>query len=340
MAATSSSSSTSTSSRRSSLPSSKPIDFSSDSPPKLILSPDQQRYCSQALKLLKEKLQIPSTIRQEFKQLQDNRMKKLEMMKTCRVALEDINLNKNRYTDVLPFDDDRVVLKSSSKGESDYINASFIKVDSSERVSEFLATQGPLPQTFEDFWEMVIQYRCPVIVMLTQLVDNYKTVKCGDYFQVENGVKEFGKICVSTKWTRTTDSYLVLRCLEVKHKETDEPVQSVIHIQYPKWPDHGVPAETLAVREILKMIYHVPPRLGPIVVHCSAGIGRTGAFCTILNTIQRILDGNMSALDLVSTISLFRSQRIGMVQTMDQFLFCYEAIIDELEDLTSDFDHQ
>ncbi|PIA47272.1 hypothetical protein AQUCO_01400150v1 [Aquilegia coerulea] len=268
MAATSSSSSTSTSSRRSSLPSSKPIDFSSDSPPKLILSPDQQRYCSQALKLLKEKLQIPSTIRQEFKQLQDNRMKKLEMMKTCRVALEDINLNKNRYTDVLPFDDDRVVLKSSSKGESDYINASFIKVDSSERVSEFLATQGPLPQTFEDFWEMVIQYRCPVIVMLTQLVDNYKTVKCGDYFQVENGVKEFGKICVSTKWTRTTDSYLVLRCLEVKHKETDEPVQSVIHIQYPKWPDHGVPAETLAVREILKMIYHVPPRLGPIVVHC------------------------------------------------------------------------
>ncbi|PIA47273.1 hypothetical protein AQUCO_01400150v1 [Aquilegia coerulea] len=223
MAATSSSSSTSTSSRRSSLPSSKPIDFSSDSPPKLILSPDQQRYCSQALKLLKEKLQIPSTIRQEFKQLQDNRMKKLEMMKTCRVALEDINLNKNRYTDVLPFDDDRVVLKSSSKGESDYINASFIKVDSSERVSEFLATQGPLPQTFEDFWEMVIQYRCPVIVMLTQLVDNYKT---------------------------------------------DEPVQSVIHIQYPKWPDHGVPAETLAVREILKMIYHVPPRLGPIVVHC------------------------------------------------------------------------
>ncbi|KAL5704217.1 protein-tyrosine-phosphatase [Ranunculus cassubicifolius] len=318
-------------------PNPNPFDYSFDSPPKLSLSPDQLRYCSQALKLLKKKLQIPSTIRNEFAMLEETRLRKLDMMNNCTVGLRQVNLNKNRYTDVLPFDDSRVVLKSS-KRRSDYINASFIKVDSSEKVSEFVATQGPKDNTFEDFWEMVIQYHCPVIVMLTKLIDNNRIVKCGDYFQGDDGVSEFGNIRVSTNWMKTTDTSLVLRCLDVNYIESDGPAHTVLHIQYPKWPDHGVPTETVAVRDILKMIYHVPPSLGPLVVHCSAGIGRTGAFCAVVNTIQRILQGEVSAVNLVNTISSFRSQRVGMVQTMDQFLFCYEAIIDELEDLTSDYE--
>ncbi|XP_043713351.1 protein-tyrosine-phosphatase PTP1 [Telopea speciosissima] len=318
-----------------------PFHFPPDPPPKLCLSPDQLRYCSEALSHLKEKRRMPEKISQEFELLQANRIKKTDMSKSCRAAIDHTNREKNRYLDVLPFDQNRVLLNSSEDRRSsgrDYINASFITASSTESISRFIATQGPLPHTFEDFWEMVIQHHCPVIVMLTRLVDNYKMVKCGDYFQAEDGPREFGNISIVTKWIND-DTSLVLRQLEVKHIESEELPWSVLHIQYPEWPDHGVPGDTLSVRAILKRIYHVPPNLGPIVVHCSAGIGRTGAFCTILNTIQRILAGDMSALNLVNTITIFRTQRNGMVQTSDQYRFCYDAIIDELEDLISESNH-
>ncbi|KAJ4701171.1 Protein-tyrosine-phosphatase ptp1 [Melia azedarach] len=323
----------------------KPFEFSDlDTPPRIPITADQYKLCCEALASFKDKQQNkPHQITQEFAHLQANRIRASEMARTCTVALDGVNLSKNRYTDILPFDRNRIVLspckdyRPSARG---YINASLIATSSSEKVSQFIATQGPLPHTYEDFWEMVLQYHCPAIVMLTRLVDNYKMVKCGDYFQAEDGPREFGNICIVTKWIKSTNTPLVLRNLEVNYKESEEPPMSVLHIQYPEWPDHGVPQDTLTVREILKRLYLLPPSLGPIVVHCSAGIGRTGTYCTIHNTIQRILVGDMSALDLSNTIALFRSQRIGMVQTLEQYNFCYEAIIDELEDLISDFNIQ
>ncbi|KAL7086298.1 hypothetical protein ACP275_14G330600 [Erythranthe tilingii] len=310
--------------------------------PRVRLSGDQLRRCSEALECFKsQKVNSPQTIHQEFQTLQANRMGALDMRNRCAVALSSFNYSKNRYTDVLPFDENRVILnqcsdyRPSAKG---YINASFVK--NSENVSGFIATQGPLTHTSEDFWEMIIQYRCPVIIMLTRLIDNYHTDKCVDYFQAEDGPREFGNICIATKWIQTTDNSLVLRCLEVNYKESEEPPLSVLHIQYPEWPDHGVPKDTRAVREIFKRTSHVPHSLGPIVVHCSAGIGRTGTYCVIHNTIQRVLTGDMTALDLVNTVTTFRSQRIGMVQTLEQYIFCYDAIVDELENLISDSNNQ
>ncbi|KAJ9146015.1 hypothetical protein P3X46_028335 [Hevea brasiliensis] len=316
-----------------------PLVFSSDSPPRLSLTPDQIKYCSEALQFFREKLRTPDRITEEFAHLQGTRITPSQMARSCKVAFDSVNISKNRYMDVVPFDQNRVILnpckdyRPSAKG---YINASFITTSSSESITQFIATQGPLPHTFEDFWEMVIQYNCPVIVMLTRLVDNYKTEKCGDYFQAEDGPRDFGNICVVTKWMKTTNTSLVLRNLEVGYKESEKPPMSILHVQYPEWPDHGVPKDTVAVREIFKRVYQVPPNLGPVVVHCSAGIGRTGTYCAIHNTIQRILVGDMSALDLANTITIFRSQRVGMVQTMEQYFFCYKAIVDELEDLISE----
>ncbi|XP_054789330.1 protein-tyrosine-phosphatase PTP1-like [Prosopis cineraria] len=335
MAASSSGNSISTSS---SAFSHRPLEFSPDSPQRPSLTPDQVKYCTQALAILREKLQTPHMIAQEFAQLQANRITPSEMRRRCIVALNDVNASKNRYRDVLPFDKNRIVLESSADyrpAAEGYINASFVSTSSSGSISQFIATQGPLPHTYEDFWEMVIQHRCPAVVMLTRLVDHYKMVKCGDYFQAEDGPRELGNISIISKWMKTTETSLVLRHLEVKHREEEELPLSVLHIQYPEWPDHGVPKDTYAVREIMKRLYHVPPNLGPIVVHCSAGIGRTGTYCAIHNTVQRILAGDMSALDLGNTIAVFRSQRIGMVQTQDQYFFCYKAIAEELEDLVS-----
>ncbi|PKI42448.1 hypothetical protein CRG98_037156, partial [Punica granatum] len=108
-----------------------------------------------------------------------NRIKPSKMIKSCTVALADVNLSKNRYRDVIPFDENRVVLdpcKDYRPAAQGYINASFISASSSEECSHFIATQGPLPHTYEDFWEMVLQYRCPAIVMITRLVDNYMPI--------------------------------------------------------------------------------------------------------------------------------------------------------------------
>uniref|UniRef100_A0A7C9ETU2 Protein-tyrosine-phosphatase n=1 Tax=Opuntia streptacantha TaxID=393608 RepID=A0A7C9ETU2_OPUST len=162
-------------------------------------------------------------------------------------------------------------------------------------------------------------------------------VKCGEYFQTEDAPRKFGKISIITKWIETTGSSLVVRHVDVTKAESEEPPLSVLHIQYPEWPDQGVPKDTIAVREIFKRTYSLSPSLAPVVVHCSAGIGRTGTYCIIHDTVQRILAGDMTALDVASTLSFFRSQRDGMVQTLAQYAFCYKAIVDELAELISGY---
>nr|GEU98172.1 protein-tyrosine-phosphatase PTP1 [Tanacetum cinerariifolium] len=224
-------------------------------------------------------------------------MRESEVNTSCSVAKLHVNCRKNRYSDVVPFDGNRVVLdpcKDHRPAALGYINASFITAEAnpSESVSRFIATQGPLPETYEDFWEMVLQNHSgespyPRVYLkqhmkleldhqsFTMDDDDNEIQKCGDYFQAENGPRLFGNICTATKKIATTDSSLVLRHLEVNREESEDPPLPVLHIQYPEWPDHGVPYDTLAVREIFRRLCHLPSSKGPIVVHCSAGIGRS-----------------------------------------------------------------
>ncbi|KAK8447368.1 hypothetical protein SEVIR_8G058250v4 [Setaria viridis] len=180
---------------------------------------------------------------------------------------------------------------------------------------------------------MIYENHCPVIVMLTKF-DGYK--QCDEYLPLSKGQGAFGKFNIKIVKTRN-DGQLVLRVVKVQRDESDS-VHSLLHIEHSEWPDHGVPSNSNAVRQILKRLYHIP-REHPIVAHCSAGIGRTGAYITIHNAIDRILLGDQGAVNLAETLKKFRSERPGMVQTEEQFKFCHQAIADELKDLISNSKH-
>ncbi|KAJ1274790.1 hypothetical protein BS78_05G087700, partial [Paspalum vaginatum] len=304
-----------------------PLDPDYDPPPRRLTS-DQVERCNKALKALDKKLKKPAALTKEFRGLPDIR-EVLQSAEDFTAARSADNRARNRYTDILPFDKTRVQLKSSSG--NGYINASHIDTGSS-RLTKFISTQGPLANTIEDFWQMVYENHCPVIVMVTK----FDGQKCYEYLPLREGQGVFGKFNVTIMKERR-DGPLVFRGVKVQRDESDV-VHSLLHIQYSEWPDHWIPSNSTAVRRILKRLYPIPKE-HPVVAHCSAGIGRTGAYITIHNAIEQILLGEKGAVDLAETVKRFRSQRPGMVQTEDQYKFCHQAIADELRDLVPNSKH-
>eukprot|EP00250_Pteridium_aquilinum_P005303 c15418_g1_i2 orf=470-1588(+) len=308
------------------------------------LTPQQVGFCQEALSRLVKKLNVSERgrrriIDREFDALLSDRLQVNKLTACTTIARLESNVPKNRYLDVLPYDDTRVILEEkSNRPASSYINASYVVDSTHKTLPKFIATQGPLPNTNVDFWEMVVQQQCPVIVMLTGLIDqNNKMVKCDNYFPAQS--QEFlthGMFKITNKCTTMSENSVVHRLLEIEHLQPDAaaPPISVLHLQL-DWPDYGIPSSTVSVREMVKSLYKVPSNFGPFVVHCSAGIGRTGTYCTIDHTLRRILLGDMTAVDLESTVRRFRQQRLGMVQTREQYAFCYTAVIAELQDLVS-----
>ncbi|KAL5204234.1 hypothetical protein ABZP36_009105 [Zizania latifolia] len=293
-------------------PGSDPLNPVANPPPR-VLTRGQVTNCKKALKVFEKKLKHPSAISKEFSALPDIRTT-LQSKENFNVALNPANRERNRYTDVMPFDKSRVRLQSSTGDQpssNDYINASHVETEGRGQ-TKFISTQGPLVNTFEDFWQMVHENQCPVIVMVAKFDDD----KCHGYLPLNKGEEgDYGKYSVKVTEFRK-DGALVLRGLEIQHNKSPVlAVRHVLHIQYSEWPDQGVPNNTTSVRQILKRLYDIP-REHPIVAHCSAGIGRTGAYITIHNTIERILLGEESAFNLFETVKTFRSQRPGMVQTV------------------------
>ncbi|XP_068205771.1 tyrosine-protein phosphatase non-receptor type 9 isoform X8 [Palaemon carinicauda] len=247
------------------------------------------------------------------------------------------NQIKNRYTDVLCFDHSRVVLSSEDEeGHSDYINANY--VDGYKQKNAFISTQGPLPGTFGDFWRMIWEQRVCVIVMTTRAVERGRT-KCGQYWPVEqSGVVSHSHYTITNTVICNYRDYTV-SVLSIRDNKSGEE-RKVEHMQFTSWPDYGVPDSAMAMLEFLTHVRDSQARLTselgdtwtghslgpPIIVHCSAGIGRTGTFCTLDICIRRLEE--VGTIEVKGTVEKIRSQRAYSIQMPDQYVFCHLALLE------------
>ncbi|KAL2718454.1 tyrosine-protein phosphatase non-receptor type 9 isoform X2 [Vespula squamosa] len=245
------------------------------------------------------------------------------------------NQSKNRYTDVLCYDHSRVCLSQvDGDATSDYINANF--VDGYKQKNAFISTQGPLPKTCGDFWRMIWEQQTLVIVMTTRVVERGRT-KCAQYWGPEPGDEvQAGGFTVTTLEVDINPDYTISMLLLTNNK-TDE-TREVCHMLYTAWPDYGVPQSARALLQFLSLVRQQQnklltsrgdtwaghPRGPPIVVHCSAGIGRTGTFCTLDICISRLED--TGTVDIRGTVEKIRAQRAYSIQMPDQYVFCHRAL--------------
>ncbi|XP_064386192.1 receptor-type tyrosine-protein phosphatase F-like [Halichondria panicea] len=248
---------------------------------------------------------------------------------TSYAAKLNINKNKNRYINIIPYDHSRVVLSlQDSTPGSDYINGSY--VDGYNHSNEYIATQGPIPSTFPDFWRMVWEMDSPTIVMVTNLKEEDK-VKCHQYWP-SYGTTTYGNIQVTLKEVENLAEYSI-RTFTVTplagQSRAQMPVREVRQFHFLVWPDHGVPVYATALLTFRKRVlrYH-PAKRGPMVVHCSAGVGRTGTFITIDVCLNQV-EGE-SNLDIFNYVRHMRFRRNYMVQTASQYVFIHDAVLESI----------
>ena len=254
-----------------------------------------------------------------------------------KCSIGELNYSKNRYIDILPFDYNQISLSNNN-----YINASEISTPCGSK--RYIAAQGPLQETIPDFWEMVWESQVPLIVMLTNECEGTK-IKCHKYWPSLNGKLSFENgIMVDG----IEESLLKQRLLErtfVVQREGETRIIKMIHGL--DWPDHG----QIDPRSLLDIIDFANNRLknnptGLPIIHCSAGVGRTGTFCTIdsvIHYIEQNMDFNMKTVeknemnlihdDLITLmVNHFRKQRVYSVQNANQFKLCYWTILLRLHD--------
>eukprot|EP00095_Tigriopus_kingsejongensis_P005701 snap_masked-scaffold810_size94089-processed-gene-0.1 protein:Tk05701 transcript:snap_masked-scaffold810_size94089-processed-gene-0.1-mRNA-1 annotation:"low quality protein: tyrosine-protein phosphatase non-receptor type 9-like" len=244
------------------------------------------------------------------------------------------NHDKNRYTDVLCYDHSRVILES---GDCDYINANF--VDGYQQPRAFISSQGPLPKTFPDFWRMIWEQRVIVIVMTTKTSERNRT-KCGQYWPEDvGGSLVAAPFQIHSEEIENFEDFYVTH-LTLHSFETGE-TRKVCHFQFISWPDYGVPDSALSMLHFLERIrekqadmlvnelgeaWDGHPLGPPIVVHCSAGIGRTGTFATLDMAIRKFED--IQKVDIRTTVEQIRAQRAFSIQMPDQYVFCHLAFLE------------
>ncbi|XP_062267354.1 receptor-type tyrosine-protein phosphatase kappa isoform X11 [Platichthys flesus] len=237
------------------------------------------------------------------------------------VAKKEQNRTKNRYGNIIAYDHSRVILQPiEDDPSSDYINANYI--DGYQRPSHYIATQGPVHETVYDFWRMVWQEQSACIVMVTNLVEVGR-VKCYKYWPDDAEV--FGDFKVTFVEVEPLAEYVV-RTFTLERRGFNE-VREVKQFHFTGWPDHGVPYHATGLLSFIRRVkISNPPSAGPIVVHCSAGAGRTGCFIVI--DIMLDMAEREGVVDIYNCVKALRSRRINMVQTEEQYIFIHDAILE------------
>ncbi|XP_074923649.1 receptor-type tyrosine-protein phosphatase F isoform X12 [Chelonoidis abingdonii] len=234
----------------------------------------------------------------------------------------EVNKPKNRYANVIAYDHSRVILTSvDGVPGSDYINANYI--DGYRKQNAYIATQGPLPETLSDFWRMVWEQRTATIVMMTRLEEKSR-VKCDQYWP-GRGTETYGLIQVTLLDTVELATYTVRTFALYKNGSSEK--RELRQFQFMAWPDHGVPEYPTPILAFLRRVKACNPLdAGPMVVHCSAGVGRTGCFIVIDAMLERMK--HEKTVDIYGHVTCMRSQRNYMVQTEDQYIFIHESLLE------------
>uniref|UniRef100_A0A8C3JAC2 Receptor-type tyrosine-protein phosphatase C n=1 Tax=Calidris pygmaea TaxID=425635 RepID=A0A8C3JAC2_9CHAR len=243
---------------------------------------------------------------------------------SIKEAKKSQNQNKNRYIDILPYDHNRVEL-SEIPGDpgSDYINASYI--DGFKEPRKYIAAQGPKDETTDDFWRMIWEQKATIIVMVTRCEEG-KRNKCAQYWpSMENGSATYGDIIVKINESKTCPDYVIQKLHITNVKRTAG--RDVTHIQFTSWPDHGVPEDPHLLLKLRRRVNALSNFFsGPIVVHCSAGVGRTGTYIGI-DAMLEGLDAE-GRVDVYGYVVKLRRQRCLMVQVESQYILIHQALVE------------
>ncbi|XP_072127626.1 receptor-type tyrosine-protein phosphatase H-like isoform X2 [Mobula birostris] len=237
------------------------------------------------------------------------------------------NRTKNRYTNIFPYDAARVKLSQQpDSSSSNYINASYMPGYNLEKA--FIAAQGPLPHTVADFWRMIWEQNSTVIVMLTNCIE-LNRVKCEQYWPMDNRTSVYGDIAVKIISEEILPEWTI-RNLHVEKAGCSQP-RTVTQMHFTSWPDHGVPNTTDKLLQFQKFVrdHMIKNQGGLPVVHCSAGVGRTGTFIGLDYLMQRV--EKESLVDVYGIVRKMRMNRTCMVQTESQYIFLHQCILDSIQ---------
>ncbi|XP_007439776.2 receptor-type tyrosine-protein phosphatase eta, partial [Python bivittatus] len=233
------------------------------------------------------------------------------------------NKGKNRYNNVLPYDISRVKLSIQNHPTNDYINANYIPGYNSKK--EFIAAQGPLPNTVQDFWRMIWEKKIYTVVMLTKCIEQGRT-KCEEYWPNKQSMK-YGDITVAMTSEIVLPEWTIR---DFSMEQSDSPESHPVRqFHFTAWPDHGVPETTdllISFRHLVHEYMTQKPPSSPALVHCSAGVGRTGTFIAIDRLIQQMEMEN--TVDVYGVVYDLRMHRSLMVQTEDQYVFLNNCVMD------------